>query len=82
MNKETEAKLNELVERIKGYKQGFEFTVRYCDVPTKAQLNGLDWVLRKAKELGYIKSIAIGHSLEDLRGKSGRFCSEETFVRL
>lgn len=82
MTKETEAELMRLVDRIRNYKHGFEFTVNYASVPTKAQLNGLNWVLNKAKEIGLITSIAIGHTLEDLRGESGLFCSEETFRRL
>lgn len=49
---------------------------------TKGQYNGMRWVIRKANELGLIDLVSTGISLEDLRGESGRFCSEETWKRI
>ena len=82
MTKETERELLKLVDRIRNYPKGFEFTVNYASIPTKPKLNGMRWVLKEAENQGLIESISMGMSFEDLRGESGLFCSEETFVRL
>lgn len=81
MKKETEKELMKCINKIRNYNKGFEFTISYYKM-TDSQVNGMNWVVRKAEELGLIKCISIGHSLEDLRGETGRFCSEMTFVRL
>ncbi|ADL36093.1 hypothetical protein bpr_II155 (plasmid) [Butyrivibrio proteoclasticus B316] len=81
-DEETLSELNSALDRIKNYPKGFEFTIKYSEISSKAKLNALELVLNKARELKYIKSIAIGHSMADLTGESGRFCSEETFKRL
>ena len=82
MDTRTKDELNKCIEKIRNYPKGFEFTINYAQIPTKAKENGMHWVLDKAKENGLIESIAIGHSMEDLTGESGRFCTEETFRRL
>ena len=74
--------IEKALEKIKNYPTGFKFTINYASLPTKAKENGMRYVLVKAEELGYIKSVSISHSLTDLRGESGRFCTEETFLRL
>ena len=81
MSKETEKELMKVVDKIKRYKKGTTFTIPYYQM-TIPQLNGMRWVVNKAEDLGLIKSVAISHSLADLRGESGRFCSEETFKRI
>ena len=81
MKKEIEMELMKYVNTIRNYKKGFEFTIPYYKM-TNAQLNAMNWVTKKAEELGLIRSIAIHHSFEDLLGESGRFCSEETFIRI
>lgn len=82
MDKKTQVELEKALNKIKDYPQGFEFTIKYSTIPTKAKENALRWVLDKAIELGYIESISIGLSLADIRGESGRFCNEESFRRL
>ncbi len=82
MNRETERQLLQLIDRIRGYKKGFEFTINFSQIPTKAQENGMKWVLKKAEDEGLIEIKTIGLSLEDIQGKSGRFCTEETYVRI
>lgn len=74
--------VNKALEIIRGYPMDFKFTVNYASLPTRAKENGMRYVMDKAIALGYIKSVSIGHSLADLRGESGRFCTEETFIRL
>ena len=81
INKEIESQLMKHVDTIRSYKSGFEFTIPYYKM-TKGQINAMNWVTKKAEDLGLIRSISIGHSFEDLRGESGRFCSEETFKRI
>lgn len=81
MKKEIETELMKHVETIRSYKKGFEFTLPYYQM-TKGQINAVNWVTKKAKDLGLIESISVGISLEDARGESGRFCSEETFRRI
>ena len=81
MTKEIDKELMKHVETIRSYKKGYEFTIPYYKM-TDAQLRAMNWVTKKAEELGLIRCIAIGHSFEDLRGESGRFCSEETFKRI
>lgn len=80
MTKEIERELMGHVETIRKYPKGYEFTIPYYKMTTP-QINAMNWVTDKAIELGLIRSISISHSLEDLRGESGRFCSEETFIR-
>ena len=81
MTKEIENELMEHVETIKSYKSGFEFTIPYYRM-TDGQYNAMRWVLRKAEELGLIEHISVGLSFEDIRGESGRWCSEETWKRI
>ena len=81
MKKEIEIELMKHVDTIRSYKRGFEFTIPYYKM-TRGQINAMNWVTKKAEDLGLIRSISIGHSLEDLRGESGRWCSEETFERI
>lgn len=81
MTKETEKQLMEYVNTIRKYKKGFEFTLPYHEM-TDGQYNAMKWITNKAEELGLIRCISIGHSFEDLRGESGRFCSEETYKRI
>ena len=81
MTKETEVKLMEYVERIRRYKTGLIFTFN-CSQMTDGQYNAINWVVNKAEQLGLIKCTSIGHSFEDLCGKSGRFYTEITFVKL
>ena len=81
MTKETEKELMKCINKISNYKKGFEFTIPYYKM-TDNQIKGMNWVTKNAEELGLIKCISIGHSLADLRGESGRFCSEKTFVRI
>lgn len=82
MTEETRKELLKLVDRIRKYPKGFEFTVNYAAIPTKAKRNGMNWVLKEARDQGLIESISMGMSFEDFRGESGLFCSEETFKRL
>lgn len=81
MTKEIENELMKYIETIRSYKKGFEFDIPYYEM-TDGQYNAMRWIGRKAQELGLIKVISIGHSLEDLRGESGRWCSEETWKRI
>lgn len=47
------------MDKIKGYRPGFEFTLRYCDIP-KAKANALMIVMRDACEQGLLESVTIG----------------------
>ena len=62
------------MEKIKGYKKGFRFTINYAAIPT-AKCNALKIVLRDAVEQGLIKSVALGYSLECIN-------TDETFEKL
>ena len=42
----------------------------------------LEESIKKLCELKLLECIAIGHSIEDLTGESGRWCTEETYRRL
>lgn len=81
MTKEDEKQLMEYVNTIRRYKKGFEFTLPYYEM-TDGELNAMKWIVKKAEKLKLIKSVSIGLSFEDVRGESGRFCSEETFRRI
>lgn len=70
------------INKIKGYPKGFEFTINYSSIPTKAKENGMRYILRKAKEMGLIECIGTGLSLADITGESGRINNEETFRRI
>jgi hypothetical protein len=74
--------LDKSIEKVSKYPKGFEFTINYTQLPSKAKENGMRLLMDKLCELGYLESIAIGHSLKDLRGESGRWCTEETFRRI
>lgn len=51
------------INKIKGYRTGFEFTLNYARIPTP-QANALKIIMADAIEQGLIKSIAVGFSLE------------------
>lgn len=80
--KKEEKEIEKAINKIKNYPKGFEFTIKYSSIPTKAQENGMKYVLDKAIKMGLIESISIGLSLRDIRGESGRPYNDETFRRL
>ena len=80
MNESQQKELDKCIDKIRNYHKGFEFTIHFSEM-TKPQENAMRLILKKAEAEGLIESIAIGHSLEDLRGESGRFNCEETFRR-
>ena len=77
-----EKEVNKCIKKIKNYPKGFEFTINYSQIPTTEKENGMHFVLDKACKMGLIECVAIGHSLADLRGESGRFCTEKTYRRI
>lgn len=81
MTEETRKELLKLVDRIRKYPKGFEFTINYTET-TKGQFNALQWIVREAMSQKIIECISTGISLEDCRGETGRPFSEETFKRL
>ena len=74
--------LDKSIEKIKSYPKGFEFTIKYSSLPSKEKENGMRWILESARKLGLIESIAIGLSLRDIRGESGRINNEEKFRKI
>lgn len=64
----------EAVEKIKGYRQGFEFTLDYTKIP-KAKGNALKVITSDCIKMGILESISMGLDIE------GNFV-EETFRRL
>ena len=77
-----QSELKKSIKKVSKYPEGFEFTINYTQLPSKGKENAMHWLMDKLCELGYLECIAIGHSLEDLRGESGRWCTEETFRRI
>lgn len=77
-----EKEIEKAINKIKNYPKGFEFTINYSAIPTKAKENGMKYILNKAKEMGLIECIATGLTFEDITGESGRPFNEETFRRL
>lgn len=82
MTKEEEKEVEKAINKIKGYTKGFEFTINYSSIPTKAKENGLKYVLNKAVKMGLIECIGTGYTLEDLRSESGRPYNEEIYRRI
>jgi hypothetical protein len=82
LKKNEEKEIEKAIDKIKNYPKGFEFTINYSSISTKAKENGLKYVLKKAKDMGLIECIATGLTIEDITGKSGRPFNEETFRRL
>jgi hypothetical protein len=74
--------LDKSIKKINTYPKGFEFTIKYSTIPTKAKENGLRWILESARKLGLIECIATGLSIADITGESGRQNNEETFRKL
>lgn len=70
------------INKIKSYPKGFEFTIKYSSLPTKAKENGMRYILKKASDMGLIENIATGLSLADITGESGRINNEETYRRI
>ena len=64
----------EAIEKIKGYRKGFEFTLNYGSIP-KAKENTLRIITKDCIDAGIIESISIGLDIE------GNFV-EETYRRL
>lgn len=77
-----EKEIEKAINKIKNYPKGFEFTIKYSTIPTKAKENGMKYILKKAENIGLIECIATGLSLADITGESGRPFNEETFRRL
>ncbi len=69
----------EAVERIKGYKKGFEFSVPYYKIPTIAKKNGMRFILNDMICDGIIECIAIDESFDSLHEP---FPVSEIYVRL
>ena len=67
----------EMMDKIRSYKPGFTFTVRYIDIP-HAEANGLKIVLKMACEKGLLKSIEKGYGMNE---KWQIELFEETFER-
>lgn len=82
LSKDEEKEVEKAINKIKNYPKGFEFTIKYSSIPTKAKENGLKYVLNKAKNMGLIECIATGLTIEDITGKSGRPFNEETYRRI
>ena len=51
------------MRKIKGYKKGFEFTIKYSQIPT-GKANALKIVLHDAVDQGLLENIADGWSLD------------------
>lgn len=64
----------EVVNKIKGYSVGFEFTLNYAAIP-KAKGNALRIITKDLIDAGILESISIGEDLQ------GNFC-DETYRRL
>lgn len=64
----------ELVEKIKGYHQGFEFTLPYYKM-TQGQKNAIQIVVDDCIKKRILDSISIGLQLDGT-------ITEETFIRL
>lgn len=64
----------EAVEKIKGYPQGFTFTLDYTKIP-KAKANALNVITDDCIKMGILESTQFGLDLE------GNF-TDETFRRL
>ena len=82
MTKDEEKEIEKAINKIKDYKKGFEFTINYSSIPTKAKENGLKYVLNKAVKMGLIECIGTGYTFEDITGESGRPFNEETYRRI
>lgn len=74
--------LEKSIKKVSKYPKGFEFTVNYAQLPSKGKENAMHWLMDKLCELGYLECIAVGHSLADIRGESGRWCTDETFRKI
>lgn len=61
------------MDRIKGYRPGFRFTMRYAYIP-EAKANALKVVCNDAIDAGYLESVSIGLDI------NGNF-TEETYER-
>lgn len=53
------------MNKIRGYKKGFEFTLRWTQIPT-AKANALKIIIADAIEEGYLEPIATTLSLEGI----------------
>lgn len=62
------------MEKIKRYPKGFEFTLKYSQIP-RPQANALKIIMKDCIESGLVESIALGVSIE------GKFV-DETFRRI
>jgi len=62
------------VDKIRGYKKGFAFTIKYSEIPV-AKGNALKIIIHDCIEDGLLESIAIGLDIH------GNFV-EETYRRL
>lgn len=65
---------NEAMKKIKGYKKGFKFTIKYYLIP-KPKANALKIILQDSIESGLLKSIRISLNLAGEQ-------TEEEFIRL
>lgn len=64
----------ECVEKIKGYRRGFTFTINYSNIPAR-KANALKFILKNCCEMNLIESTSMGIALNgDL--------AEETFRRI
>lgn len=48
----------EMIDKIKGYPEGFKFTLKYAEIP-KAKANALEIVTQDCIDMGILESIAI-----------------------
>jgi len=62
------------MNKIRGYRKGFEFTVNYAAIP-RPQANALKIVMADAIEMGLVESIAIGLALDGTQ-------TDETYRKL
>ena len=81
MTEYVKQEIEKCVDKIRNYPKGFEFTLYYNRM-SMGQYNAMQIITKKAIDEGLIECKSIGLSFEDIRGESGRSCSEETFIRL
>ncbi len=53
----------EMMDKIRSYRKGFEFTLKYGEIP-KAKRNALQIVIEDSIKKGILESIAIGLTLQ------------------
>lgn len=82
MTKEMRQEFDKLIEMIRKYPKGYEFTINYSSIPTRAKYNGMRFLLDEAEKLGLIECISIGLSFESMRGETWCNANEATFRRV